>query len=49
MMHARALRQYARPAHAFFDDTRTSYVASAADDAWKRTLAFFKDRLGLQT
>ncbi len=43
------LRVYASAAHAFFDDTRTSYVASAADDAWKRTLGFFKDQLGLQT
>ncbi len=42
------VRGYASAGHAFFDDTRTSYVASAADDAWKRTLSFFKDQLGLQ-
>lgn len=28
--------------HAFFDDQRASYVASAAADAWKRTTAFFE-------
>jgi carboxymethylenebutenolidase len=27
--------------HAFFDDTRESYVASAASDAWTRTLAWY--------
>ncbi|MGA7746693.1 MAG: dienelactone hydrolase family protein [Candidatus Aquilonibacter sp.] len=40
---------YPEAGHAFFDDTRSSYVASAADDAWTRVLAFFKDQLGLQT
>jgi carboxymethylenebutenolidase len=43
------VRVYPSAGHAFFDDTRSSYVASAADDAWKRVLAFFKDQLGLQT
>ena len=43
------IRIYASAGHAFFDDTRKSYVASAADDAWKRTLTFFKDYLGLQS
>jgi carboxymethylenebutenolidase len=28
--------------HAFFDETRASYVPSAAADAWKRTIAFFE-------
>lgn len=42
------IRVYGSAGHAFFDDTRTTYVASAADDAWKRTLSFFKDQLGLQ-
>ena len=32
---------YEAAGHAFFDDTRESYVASAAADAWTRTLAFF--------
>ncbi|HYL26309.1 MAG TPA: dienelactone hydrolase family protein [Candidatus Nitrosotalea sp.] len=32
--------------HAFFDDTRPSYVASAAQDAWARTIAFFTKYLG---
>jgi carboxymethylenebutenolidase len=31
--------------HAFFDDTRNSYVPSAASDAWSRTLAWFKQHL----
>ena len=33
---------YDEAGHAFFDDTRPSYVASASADAWKRTLAFFE-------
>ena len=40
------IRIYSTAGHGFFDDTRSSYVASAADDAWKRTLSFFKDHLG---
>ncbi|HEX3468097.1 MAG TPA: dienelactone hydrolase family protein, partial [Candidatus Elarobacter sp.] len=32
---------YDQAGHAFFDDTRASYVASAAADAWTRTLAWF--------
>jgi len=43
------VRVYPSAGHAFFDDTRSSYVASAADDAWKRMFAFFKETLGLQT
>ena len=43
------VRVYGSAGHAFFDDTRSSYVASAADDAWKRTFTFFKETLGLQT
>ena len=43
------IRIYASAGHAFFDDTRSSYVASAAADAWTRTLTFFKDTLGLQS
>ncbi len=42
------VRIYPSAGHAFFDDTRSSYVASAADDAWKRTTKFFKETLGLQ-
>jgi len=42
------VRVYASAGYGFFDDTRSTYVASAADDAWKRVLAFFKDQLGLQ-
>lgn len=36
------LRIYDQAGHAFFDDQRASYVASAAQDAWTRTLAFLK-------
>ncbi len=32
---------YPEAGHAFFDDTRKSYVASAAADAWTKTLAWF--------
>jgi carboxymethylenebutenolidase len=46
---ANEIRVYPSAGHAFFDDTRTSYVASAAADAWKRTHTFFKEVLGLQT
>jgi carboxymethylenebutenolidase len=28
--------------HGFFDDTRDSYVASAANDAWLRTISWFR-------
>ena len=37
---------YDNAGHAFFDDQRPSYVASAAADAWKRTIAFFERYLG---
>jgi carboxymethylenebutenolidase len=33
---------YEGAGHAFFDDTRDSYVAPAAADAWTRTLAWFR-------
>jgi carboxymethylenebutenolidase len=36
---------YDEAGHAFFDDTRSSYVPSAAADAWTRTLAWFKTYL----
>jgi carboxymethylenebutenolidase len=36
---------YDEAGHAFFDDRRASYVASAAQDAWKRTLACFETYL----
>jgi|SRR5437588_8772229 len=35
------LKVYDEAGHAFFDDQRKSYVASAALDAWARTLAWF--------
>jgi carboxymethylenebutenolidase len=39
------LKIYEEAGHAFFDDTRSSYVPSAAADAWSRTLAFFRTYL----
>jgi len=33
---------YPEAGHAFFDDTRPSYVATAAADAWAKTLAWFR-------
>ena len=36
-----AVKIYDEAGHAFFDDTRPSYVPSAAADAWARTLAWF--------
>jgi len=35
------IKVYEEAGHAFFDDTRQSYVATAATDAWKRTLDAF--------
>lgn len=32
---------YPTAGHAFFDDRRASYVEPAAQDAWRRTVAFF--------
>lgn len=31
--------------HAFFNDTRAAYDAGAAEDAWERTLAWFRQHL----
>jgi carboxymethylenebutenolidase len=36
---------YPEAGHAFFDDTRASYVATAATDAWTKTLAWFRTYL----
>jgi len=35
------IKIYPEAGHGFFDDQRSSYVPSAASDAWSRTLAFF--------
>jgi carboxymethylenebutenolidase len=40
------IKIYDEAGHAFFDDQRGAYVASAADDAWTRVLAFFKTHIG---
>jgi carboxymethylenebutenolidase len=39
------IKIYEDAAHAFFDDTRKSYVPAAAADAWSRTIAFFRKYL----
>ena len=39
------IKVYAEAGHAFFDDTRPSYVPSAAADAWTRTLVWFGQHL----
>ena len=39
------MKVYDAAGHAFFDDTRDTYVASAAADAWARTLAYFSQYL----
>jgi carboxymethylenebutenolidase len=36
------IKVYPGAPHAFFNDTRESYRPEAAQDAWKRTLEFFK-------
>ena len=40
------IKIYDEAGHAFFDDTRERYVASAAADAWRRTIACFEKYLG---
>lgn len=40
-----AVKIYDEAGHAFFDDQRPRYVASAAADAWTRTLAWFHQYL----
>jgi carboxymethylenebutenolidase len=39
---ARDIRVYDDAGHAFFDDTRSSYVPDAAADGWLRTLRWFE-------
>ena len=39
------IKIYDEAGHAFFDDTRARYVASAAEDAWRRTLSWFEKYL----
>ena len=43
------VRVYNTAGHAFCDDTRPSYVAAAAADAWKRTVDFLQQYLGAAT
>ena len=39
------IHMYEGAAHAFFNDTSSRYHAEAAKLAWKRTIAFFKEKL----
>ncbi len=40
------IKVYPDAKHSFFNDQRPNYNAEASADAWQRTLAFFKERLG---
>jgi len=40
------IKIYPEAGHAFFDDQRGAYVASAAEDAWVRTVGFFRKYVG---
>jgi carboxymethylenebutenolidase len=40
------IKIYPGSEHSFFNDARGRYNKEAAEDAWTRTLKFFKDRLG---
>ncbi len=40
------IKVYPGARHSFFNDRRGNYHAEASADAWQRTLAFFKERLG---
>ncbi|HEY8320520.1 MAG TPA: dienelactone hydrolase family protein [Candidatus Baltobacteraceae bacterium] len=40
------IKIYPEAGHAFFDDQRGAYVASAAEDAWVRTVGFFRTYVG---
>ena len=40
------IKVYPNARHSFFNDDRPNYNAEASADAWQRTLAFFKEKLG---
>jgi carboxymethylenebutenolidase len=40
------IKTYPDTRHSFFNDRGRTYDADAAQDAWERTLAFFRDHLG---
>ena len=40
------IKIYPGAGHSFFNDARGRYDKEAAEDAWRRTLKFFKDQLG---
>lgn len=39
------IQVYEGAGHAFFNETRDSYSEAAAEDAWPRTLAWFRTHL----
>ncbi len=41
------VRIYNTAGHAFCDDTRERFVPSAAEDAWKRSVTFLREHLGV--
>ena len=43
------IKIYPDTRHSFFNDTRPDYNETAADDAWKRVLKFFGDKLGKES
>jgi carboxymethylenebutenolidase len=42
------MKVYPGAKHGFFNDTSSIYDAPAAQDSWRRVLAFFEERLGAQ-
>ncbi len=40
------IKVYPSAKHSFFNDQRGNYHAEASADAWRRTLSFFKERIG---
>jgi carboxymethylenebutenolidase len=40
------IKIYPGAKHSFFNDQGRSYDAAASEDSWRRTLAFFNERLG---
>ncbi len=39
------MKVYKGAQHAFFNETRPVYDRAAAEDAWARTISFFKEHL----
>jgi carboxymethylenebutenolidase len=43
------IKIYPGTRHSFFKDTGRTYNAAAAQDSWKRVLAFFSEHVGAAT